>query len=122
MAERDLKLQVIFSMVERVTAPLKKIIGDSSQAGKAMKALRERLKELDSQQKDISGFRRLHNGTQETAARLDLARAKAKELAEQMKATESPTRTMTREFNRATTAARLIKEQHERESQQLQIL
>ncbi|MBI3727378.1 MAG: phage tail protein [Burkholderiales bacterium] len=122
MSERDLKLQVVFNMIERVTAPLKKIMGQSSASGKALKALRDKLKDLDTQQKTISGFRQLHTGLRETGGRLDAARHKVKELAEQMAATQNPTRTMTREFDRATKAARLIKEQHQRESQQLQVL
>ena len=122
MSERDLKLQVVFSMIEKITAPLKRIIGESTASGKALKALRDRLKDLDSQQKALSGFRQLHSGLQETANRLDAARQRAKMLAEQMQATEQPTRTMTREFERATKAAKLIKEQHQRETQQLQVL
>ena len=122
MSERDLKLQVVFSMIEKITAPLKRIISESTASGKALKALRDRLKDLDSQQKALSGFRQLHSGLQETANRLDAARQRAKMLAEQMQATEQPTRTMTREFERATKAAKLIKEQHQRETQQLQVL
>lgn len=122
MSERDLKLQVVFNMIERVTAPLKAIQRDSSASGKALKALRERLKELDAQQKTLASFRQLHSGLRETGGRLDAARLKVKELAEQIAATDTPTRQLTREFNRATTAARLIKEQHQRESQQLQVL
>lgn len=122
MSERDLKLQVVFNMIERVTAPLKHIMGQSSASGKALKALRDKLKDLDTQQKHISGFRQMHAGLRETGGRLDAARHKVKELAEQMAATQNPTRTMTREFDRATKAARLIKEQHQRESQQLQVL
>jgi len=122
MSERDLKLQVIFSMMEKVTAPLKRITGESTASGKALKALRDRLKDLDSQQKNISGFRQMHTGLRETAGRLDAARERVKMLADKMKEIEQPTRTMTREFDRATKAARLIKEQHQRESQQLQVL
>lgn len=122
MSARDLKLQVIFNMIERVTAPLKRIVAQSSESGKALKALRDRLKEMDAQQKNITGFRRMHAGLRETAGRLSIAQQKIKELAEQIAATENPTRTMTRELTRATTAARLIKQQHQQESQQLQVL
>jgi hypothetical protein len=122
MSERDLKLQVVFSMIEKITAPLKSIQKESGAGGKALKALRDRLKDLDTQQKNVSGFRQLHNGLRETAGRLEAARLRVKTLAEQMQATENPTRTMTREFDRATKAAKLIKQQHERESQQLQVL
>ncbi|MFZ6772296.1 hypothetical protein ACO0LB_06215 [Undibacterium sp. SXout7W] len=122
MSERDLKLQVIFNMIERVTAPLKHIMGQSNASGKALKVLRDRLKDLDAQQKNVSGFRQLHTGLRETGERLDAARHKVKELSGQIAVTAHPTRTLTREFDRAVKAARLIKEQHQRESQQLQVL
>ncbi len=122
MSERDLKLQVIFSMIEKVTAPLKRIIGESSASGKALKVLRDRLKDLDTQQKNVTGFRQLHTGLRETANRLESARQRVKTLAEQMQATENPTRSMTREFERASKAARLIKEQHQKQVQGLQAL
>ncbi|MFZ6712017.1 phage tail tape measure protein [Undibacterium sp. TC9W] len=122
MSERDLKLQVVFNMIERITAPLKRIIGESTASSKALKALRDRLKDLDSQQKNLSSFRHLHTDIKHTAGRLEEARQRAKSLAEQLQATENPTRTMTREFDRATKAARLIKEQHQQQGQQLQAL
>ncbi|MDP1976263.1 phage tail protein [Undibacterium sp.] len=122
MSARDLKLQVIFNMIERVTAPLKRIMAQSSASGKALKALRDRLKEMDAQQKNITGFRRMSASLRETSGRLGAAQQKVKALAEQMRATQHPTRAMTREFDRATRAARLIKEQLQRESQQLQVL
>lgn len=122
MSSNELKLQVIFSMLEKVTAPLKKIIGESSNSGRALKAVRDRLKELDKQQKDISGFRKMHSGLRETSTRLGEAQHKVEALAQKMRAAESPTRTMTREFERATKAARLIKEQHQEQSQKLQVL
>ncbi|WP_230405022.1 phage tail tape measure protein [Undibacterium rugosum] len=109
-------------MMEKITAPLKRIIGESSASGKALKTLRDRLKDLDTQQKNVTGFRQLHTGLRETASRLEAARQRVKTLAEQMQATENPTRTMTREFDRATKAARLIKEQHQQQSQHLQAL
>ncbi|MBC3911392.1 hypothetical protein [Undibacterium umbellatum] len=122
MSARDLKLQVIFNMIERVTAPLKRIMAQSSASGKALKALRDRLKEMDAQQKNITGFRRMSASLRETSGRLGAAQQKVKALAEQMRNTQHPTRAMTREFERATRAARLIKEQLQRESQQLQVL
>ncbi|MFZ6640782.1 phage tail tape measure protein [Undibacterium sp. TC4M20W] len=122
MSARDLKLQVIFNMIERVTAPLKRIVSQSSASGKALKALRDRLKEMDAQQKNITGFRRMSASLRETSGRLGATQQKVKELAEQIQNTQNPTRAMTREFERATKAARLIKEQLQRESQQLQTL
>jgi hypothetical protein len=122
MSERDLKLQVVFSMMEKVTAPLKSIQRESSAGGKALKAMRDRLKDLESQQQNVSGFRQLSAGLRETTGRLDAARLRAKELAQQMQATAQPTRTLQREFERATKAAKHIKDQHQAQTQQLQTL
>lgn len=122
MSERDLKLQVVFSMMEKVTAPLKSIQKESSAGGKALKALRERLKDLEAQQQNVSGFRQLSAGLRETTGRLEAARQRANALAQQLQATANPTRTLQREFERATKAAKLIKEQHQAQTQQLQTL
>ncbi|MFC0351836.1 phage tail tape measure protein [Undibacterium danionis] len=120
MSDRDLKLQVIFSMMEKVTAPLKKIIGTSESGGKALKAMRDKLKDLESQQVAVSGFRKIHGDLRETSSKLETAEQHVKSLAQKMRLVEAPTRAMTREFDKATKAAKQLKEQHQSQSLQLQ--
>ena len=46
----ELKMQVVFSMMEKITAPLKKIAGGARDTGKALKDTSDRLRELNKQQ------------------------------------------------------------------------
>ena len=122
MADRELKLQVVWSMLEKITSPLKNITGTSKVTARALKETRDRLKELNDQQKQIGEFRELSAGLRAGETRLKEAQQRVRELAQQMQATENPTRTMTREFDRAVNKARAIKEANQQQSQQLQVL
>jgi len=97
-------------MLDKITGPLKKLAGESSVTAKALKETRDRLKELNAQQKQIGEFRELRNGLQASNAALQAAQRNVDTLASKMKATENPTRAMTREWDRAVGKARALKE------------
>ncbi|MDN2699327.1 phage tail protein [Janthinobacterium sp. SUN073] len=122
MAGRDLKLQVVFAALDKITGPLKKIMGGSSDTAKALKATSDRLRYLNAQQKNISKFRELHGGLDATRAKLEAAQQKVASLAVKMKQAEAPTRAMTREFNAATKAAGALKTAGQQQAQQLQVM
>jgi hypothetical protein len=122
MSDRELKLQVVWSMLDKITAPLKNISGVSKTTARALKETRDRLKELNDQQKQVGQFRELSAGLRNGSNRLKEAQQRVRELAQQMQATQNPTRTMTREFDRAVNKARAIKEASQQQSQQLQVL
>ncbi len=122
MAGRDLKLQVVFAALDKITGPLKKIMGGSSETAKALKATSDRLRELNTQQKNISKFRELHGGLDATRTKLEAAQQKVASLATKMKQTEAPTRAMTREFNAAVKAAGALKTAGQQQAQQLQVM
>ncbi|MCC7596740.1 phage tail protein [Janthinobacterium sp. FW305-129] len=122
MAGRDLKLQVVFAALDKITGPLKKIMGGSSETAKALKATSDRLRDLNAQQKNISKFRELHGGLDATRTKLEAAQQKVASLATKMKQTEAPTRAMTREFNAATKAASALKTAGQQQAQQLQVM
>ncbi|MDO8048471.1 phage tail protein [Janthinobacterium sp. SUN211] len=122
MAGRDLKLQVVFAALDKITGPLKKITGGSSETAKALKATSDRLRDLNAQQKNISKFRELHGGLDATRAKLEAAQQKVASLATKMKQAEAPTRAMTREFNAAVKAAGALKTAGQEQAQQLQIM
>ncbi|MFC0708842.1 phage tail tape measure protein [Azorhizophilus paspali] len=54
---RDLKLQVLLSAVDKITAPLRSIAQGGSAVAQAMKASKDQLKALNQQQRDVSGYR-----------------------------------------------------------------
>ena len=56
---QNLKLEVLLSAINKATGPLKQITQGSNQTAKALKAARDRLRELNDQQKNIDGFRKL---------------------------------------------------------------
>jgi hypothetical protein len=122
MAGRDLKLQVVFAALDKITGPLKKIMGGSSDTAKALKATSDRLRDLNAQQKNISKFRELHGGLDATRAKLEAAQQKVASLATKMKQAEAPTRAMTRELNAATKAAGALKTAGQQQAQQLQVM
>ena len=122
MAGRDLKLQVVFAALDKITGPLKKIMGGSSDTAKALKATSDRLRDLNTQQKNISKFRELHGGLDATRTKLEAAQQKVASLASKMKQTEAPTRAMTREFNAAVKAAGALKTAGQQQAQQLQVM
>ncbi|MGX9785891.1 phage tail tape measure protein [Janthinobacterium lividum] len=122
MAGRDLKLQVVFAALDKITGPLKKIMGGSSDTAKALKATSDRLRDLNAQQKNISKFRELHGGLDATRTKLEAAQQKVASLAAKMKQAEAPTRAMTREFNAAVKAAGALKTAGQQQAQQLQVM
>ena len=109
-------------MLEKITSPLKNITGTSKVTARALKETRDRLKELNDQQKQVGEFRELSAGLRAGETRLKEAQQRVRELAQQMQATQNPTRTMSREFDRAVNKARAIKEANQQQSQQLQVL
>ncbi|MDN2695087.1 phage tail protein [Janthinobacterium sp. SUN073] len=117
-----MKLQVVFAALDKITGPLKKIMGGSSDTAKALKATSDRLRDLNAQQKNISKFRELHGGLDATRTKLEAAQQKVASLAVKMKQAEAPTRAMTREFNAAVKAAGALKTAGQQQAQQLQVM
>ena len=122
MSDQNLRLQVIFDMMDRITGPLRRITADSSGTAQALKAARDRLKELNTQQGAINQFRELKTGLATTTAGLGQAQQKVRDLALQMRSTTNPTRAMTREFEKAKAEAKRLKEASEQQARQLQVL
>ena len=120
MATNQLQLQVVLNAIDRATRPLKQIAGGSLETSRALKNARDRLKELNTQQKDISAWRAQRAATEQTGTALTAARDQVKALSQQFAATGAPTRAMTREFQSAVREASRLKQQHQQQSVQLQ--
>ncbi|KAB8057193.1 phage tail protein [Janthinobacterium sp. FT14W] len=122
MAGRDLRLQVVFAALDKITGPLKKIMGGSSDTAKALKATSDRLRELNNQQRNLGKFRELHSGIGTTRADLKKAQDALNALAAKMKQTETPTRAMTRDFNAAVKVTQALTLKSREQSQQFRVL
>ncbi|EPL07402.1 phage tail tape measure protein [Pseudomonas sp. CF150] len=77
----DLRLQVLLSAIDKATGPLNKITGGSKETARALKAARDRLKELNTQQRDVGAWRELQAATRATSEALAANNAKVGELA-----------------------------------------
>ena len=77
-----LKLEVLFNAVDKVSGPIKTIIGGSKTMADVLKKTSSELKGLESQQRKISGFRQLTEQSEKTAQAL----AKNKQTISELKA------------------------------------
>lgn len=115
----DLRLRVLLTAIDKATAPLRSIQGQSAKAARALKAARDSLKGLGAAQKQVGEFRQLKQGLANTNAELVAARNKARELGRQMALTTTPTRAMQREFDKARRSLQQLKQQEIGQNQQL---
>ena len=122
MSDRDLRMQVVFAAIDKITAPMKKIIGESTALGKAMKETSERLGRLNDQQKKVGRFYEMHKGLQQTRHELTAAQTKVEKLAKAIADAEKPTRTMTKEFTAAKKAAATLAGEADQQRLKMQTL
>lgn len=120
MAASKLQLQVILSALDKATAPLKRIQGGSIGAAKALKETRDRLKDLNTQQKDVSAWRAQRAAAAQTEQALGAARDKVKQLSRDIAASGALTRQMSRDFKAAVREANALKQAHGNQQTQLQ--
>ncbi len=118
----NLRLRVVLDLAERVLAPMKRISSSSSDAARALKAAKDRLKELNAQQAQVGEFRTLKTNLQETAAKLTEAQAKVGALARAYGQAGPPTRAMERDMARAKREAAALTAQHSQQQEKLQQL
>lgn len=116
----DLKLRVVFGMIDAVTRPFRAINSSSQQLAGTLRQSRGELRELERAQRDVASFRELHSGMRATATQLQAARQRVAQLGAAMNATANPTRAMVREFNAARRVATQLDTTHARQQQQLQ--
>ncbi|MGE7094736.1 phage tail tape measure protein [Pseudomonas fulva] len=115
----DLRLRVLLDTVDKATAPLRQINKGGQETARALKATRDRLKELNAQQKDVGAWRQQNAQARQTAQALDAARAKVKEMGRAMSAVNAPTKQMTAEFQAAIRATNELKKQQKDEQESL---
>jgi TP901 family phage tail tape measure protein len=118
----DLRVRVMLDMVERATKPMRAVLGGAKGAGEALRATKEDLARLSAAQKDLDGFRQLKGEAAKVASALELARAKAADLAKAHKAIEAPTAKMTRELEKARATVNKLEAQEGAHALQLQTL
>lgn len=109
-----LRLQVILDGIDRATAPLKGILKGSNALGKSAKETRERLKELNAQQKQLEGFRNATSRLAEAGQAMSTARDKVRDLAAAITAANNPSKNLTDEYRAATRELGKLSRAHDR--------
>lgn len=116
---KQLKLEVLLNAIDKITGPVKAATKSSDAMAKAVKANRDQLKALQNAQKDIKSFRTLNKASKASKDALSQQQEKIKDLAAQMRQSDTPTKGMIRSFNAATKAAKRLKDKHEKNTQKL---
>lgn len=118
----DLRLRVLLDAIDKASAPLKQISKGSLETARELKAARDRLKELNAQQKDVGAWRTQLTQAQGTTRALEAARAKVRAVAQEMAATGAPTKAMTSNMRAAVREAQRLKTEHQQQAEKLQQL
>ncbi|MBA1187554.1 phage tail tape measure protein [Pseudomonas entomophila] len=116
----DLRLSVLLSTIDRATAPLRQINRSSQATAQGLKAARERLRDLNAQQRDVAGWRTQLNQARQTSQALQQAQERVRAVARQMAAAGSPTQAMTQQMRRAVDEARRLSQAQQQQSASLQ--
>ena len=112
----DLKLRVLFDMVDGATKPLRNILNGNKSLAKSLKASRDELGKLQKTQKDVAAFRELRTGLAGTARELSTAQTRVKELAGGLRAFGPPSRQMIAEFEKAKRSVTQLTRSHEQQA------
>ncbi|MFM5138401.1 phage tail tape measure protein [Aeromonas rivipollensis] len=109
-----LKLQILLGAVDKLTAPLKAVSGQSRITAQDLVDTKKRIKDLESQSGQIDGYRTLGRQIGATRAELIKAQREVVQLSLGMTSVEQPTKAMTRALEKAKQAASAL-EQKERD-------
>ncbi len=108
----DLKLSVLLAAIDKVTAPLKSIDRGASATSKALRETRQRLKELEREQANLKGFRKLKNDAQASGLAMRGAQQRVNQLRAAMAGVTGPTSKATAELAKAERQAGKLKAAH----------
>ncbi|MBS0489697.1 MAG: phage tail tape measure protein, partial [Proteobacteria bacterium] len=108
---QSLRLQVILGAVDTLTKPLRSMLDSSHGLSRAVKETRDRLRDLETQQKRLDGFRKTADDIQATARALDAAKAKVRDLRGEIIASDKPHKNLTDSYRAAQKEVRQLERQ-----------
>lgn len=120
MADRSLRIRMLLEAGNRMTRPLRDAAAGSSRLATALRATRDRLKEVDRAQADIGSFRQLKAGLGDAERAMLAARTRATQLGREIAQTEAPSKRLRAEFERAKREASNLTTAHSQQAAQLQ--
>ncbi|MDR6230453.1 TP901 family phage tail tape measure protein [Pseudomonas sp. SORGH_AS199] len=118
----DLQIRVLLSALDKVTAPLKRIAGGGNATARALKAARDRVKELNQQQQDISAYQRQREAVRQSAEALAKGQEKLRAYREQLKAMDAPSAAFQKTFANTAAAVDKLQAKHTAQRTELQRL
>lgn len=104
----NLKLEVLFNAVDKLSGPIKTIVGGSKTLSDAFKKSSSELKALEAQQRKISGFRQLKEQSEKTTQAIEQNKETLKQLKTAMNI-GAPTEQMVKDLARAEAAQKRLK-------------
>lgn len=107
-----LRLEVVLAAIDKATRPIRSVMGSSKGLAKQLKDTRDQLKAVNQAQEQIQQFRDVSKGAAVTANQLRAAQERVKALKVAMGETLTPSKALTREFEKARQAASELKVRH----------
>ncbi|MDU7311211.1 MAG: phage tail tape measure protein [Aeromonas sp.] len=104
-----LKLQILLGAVDKLTAPLKAVSGQSRITAKDLVDTKKKIRDLETQAGQIEGYKTLGAQIGATKAQLKQAEGSFSELQRKIAETPKPTKLMINEFNKAEKALNQLK-------------
>ncbi|MEJ7881297.1 phage tail tape measure protein [Acinetobacter baumannii] len=117
----NLKLEVLFNAVDKLSGPIKTIIGGSKTLSDAFKKTSSELKALEAQQRKISGFRQLKEQSEKTTQAIEQNKETLKQLKTAMNI-GAPTEQMVKDLARAEAAQKRLKAAQKNQSTEMTAL
>ena len=108
----DLDLSIIVGAVDKLTAPVKKIIGVTGRLSESARRTQAELGRLGSRRRGIERLQGLGKQLGQTASEMDRARNRTAELGRQLAAAANPTKKLQREFEAARRASDALSKRH----------
>ncbi|MGT0248011.1 phage tail tape measure protein [Burkholderia pyrrocinia] len=115
----ELKLRVVFDMVDRLTRPLRQTLAGSKSLSRALADTKKQLSELQKQQKTVDAVKAVRTEMGQTATKLKAAQERFVGLQAQIQATTNPTVRMQNAMRRASASVVTLTQQQERQRNRL---
>ncbi len=116
----NLKLQVVLSAVDKLTAPFRSAQESNKRLASAVRQSRDSLKNLNQQASQIDGFRKIKQQLTSTQQAYQSATQRVATLAKEIANTENPTKKQLEAFKKAQREAGRLKAQYEQLQQSAQ--
>ena len=118
----ELKASIQIRAEDRSSAALEKVAKGSKKLEGRLAAARKELLDLDRKDSAVRKLESLGKGLGRTASKFDLARRRTAELRRQIRASEKPTKALTREFEAARRKSSALSASHRRQRDELRAL